>query len=403
MTNPQKDDSKLGDLTSRLRSLAEGRETLDVAQFQFVDLDEIRTAYGERWPENKERILSTAENFLRRRVDPSDLLIAAAGGFLVVFGSANGAAADASAGSLSHGLNEFFLGELGEVPAPRMQATNHSVPVAKLAETLAAVDFVDPPPPPAVATDAAGLPNVDWRYQPVWDVRREALTSWYVSPYCRKTSERLPGYQFESAQIPAAQSAAIDEASLWVSEQALAELIPSGKQLLIGASIHVSTLMNLATRARLLSAINRLEPGYFRYRILKIAGVAPGFPRLYLNEIVSMLRTKVQNVVVGGAWNEPDIAGLVNSGPVAVGVTLTKSVLGPSAPVQPAALLHKLTTDAQLAHSARMRFFVEGRIERDLAAKLAASSVDNIVSPRIWPAAGIPDSMLKWPSARLAG
>jgi len=389
---------EVDNLTSRLRAIAKGRETLDVAQFQFIDLDEVRNAYGDRWPENKARILDVAEGFLRRRVDPGDLLITAAGGFLVVFGAASGMAAEAAAGSLSHGLNEFFLGDVGETPSPRFGAATHTMPVKDLAESLGDVAVV-PPAPPEVA---AGPAQIDWRYTPVWDVKREILSSWYVTPYSKTANERIPGYLFEGAAGNATQFAAIDEAGLLVSEHALQTLIANGRQALIGVSLHATSLTNLATRARLLAVLDKLDKQYFRYRVIKIAGVAPGFPRLYINEIVSVLRAKIPNVVIGAAWDEPDLNKLLQAGPVAVGVSLPKSVVHIGATISTAAVIRKVSADIQTAHSARKPFFVEGLIPQDLALKLSQAGVDNISSPRIWPAGAMPDGMLKWPLSRLA-
>ena len=36
-------------LAERIRRLAKGRTTLDVAQFQFIGLTDIRARYGDRW------------------------------------------------------------------------------------------------------------------------------------------------------------------------------------------------------------------------------------------------------------------------------------------------------------------------------------------------------------------
>jgi hypothetical protein len=402
VTDAQKPNDKLSNISSRLRTLAQGRDTVDIAQFRMMELDDIRAAYGDRWPENKDRILSVADGFLRRRMDPGDLLIQAGDGFIMVFGSTSGSAAVSAAGSLTHGLNEFFLGESGENPVPRMGATSLPVQVSKLEATLAQIDFVDPPPPPQ-ANDAGRLDNIDWRYQAVWDVRRETLSSWYVVPYSRKTHERLPGYYFESASMTAAQTAAIDEASLMMSEQALSDLIPAGRLMLIGCSVHLTTLTNLATRAKLMATIDRLNQSFLRYRLVKIAGVAPGVPRLYLNEIVNVLKAKIPNIIIGCAWNEPDFAGILQTGPAAVGVTLTKSVIGPAAAVPLQTLMTKLISDANLAHAAHKRFFVEGQFERDVAVRLAAAPIDNIISPRVWPAqSGMPMGMIKWPLSKLA-
>jgi hypothetical protein len=388
---------QIQNLAARLRVMAQGRDTLDVARLQFVDLEEIRTAYGDRWPAQKVRIHAVAESYLQRRIGPDDVLIAAGGGFLIIYGSPESAATDAATGAIAHGLNEFFLGEIGETPAPQFGATKVAMPVKELAESLGELDFIEGP----VSIHAPNLPSVEWRYQPVWDVRHETLASWYVTPYSKTDSMRLPGYQFESAVVTPGQYATIDEAGLQVSEQSLKELIPQGRQVMIGASIHVSTMVNLATRAKLLSTIDKLDHGFFRYRVLKLANVTPGFPRLYLNEIVSLLRARLANVVIGGAWDEGDIAGLLESGPVAVGVTLPRSVVGPSPAVPMDKLIRKISQDAQVVHNTRKRFFIDGQIERQLAVKLAAAGVDNIASPRIWPAGGLPTGMLKWPAHQL--
>ena len=182
------------DLADRLRNIAREREALDVAQFQFIGFDAIRAAYGERWPEEKDRIRGVAEGFLRRRIDGADLLIRADGGFLVVFGSATGAEAEVAAGQLSHGLNEFFLG--GDGPTPRFSVASSSVPVKELTDRLGDVEIISPEQGPDPA-ETFGLSQLDWRFQPVWDVKRETLSSWYVTPYITKSGVRLPGYQFE--------------------------------------------------------------------------------------------------------------------------------------------------------------------------------------------------------------
>jgi hypothetical protein len=388
-------------LADRLRQLAHGREALDVAQFQFVSLEEIRSAYGERWAEQRARIRDTAETYLRSRMDASDLLISAGGGFVVVFGAAAGAEAAVAAGQLSHSLNEFFLGNAGSDPAPRFGFTSHSVPVKELASSLGDLDFITPEAAPEPA-EIFGLPQVEWRFQPVWDVKRETLSNWYVAPYLKKTQARLPGYQFENLPVRASEFAAVDEAGLRVSEQAIQELISQGKQALVGVSLHARTLTNDAARARIISVLDRLDRQLFRYRVVKIAGVAPGFPRLYLNEIVRLLKARVQNVVIGAAWDEPDLAGLLQAGPVAVGATFPQTLVGAAAGVTLQTLLVKLGKDIQRAHLAKLRFFVEGDVPSAVAMKLASIGVDNISSSQIWPAMGTPDAMLKWPATRLA-
>ncbi len=84
-----------------------------------------------------------------------------------------------------------------------------------------------------------------------------------------------------------------------------------------------------------------------------------------------------------------------------MGVTLPASVVGPAAYVPLQTLMLKLGQDVHRAHAAKIRFFVEGDITRAMAATLCAAGTDNLSSPRIWPATGTPDAMLRWAATRL--
>lgn len=85
-----------------------------------------------------------------------------------------------------------------------------------------------------------------------------------------------------------------------------------------------------------------------------------------------------------------------------VGMSLPSWVIGPQASVQPAGLQPRLKEGDAVARAAHMRSFAEGTIAPNVAVWLTSIGVDNISSPRIWPACGEPDAMLKWPASRLA-
>jgi hypothetical protein len=394
----------LDGLASRLRETAQGRDAIDVAQFQFIGLEDIRQAYGDRWDDQKARIQESAETFLRRRMHESDLLIRGDGGFLVVFGSAMAADSESSAHQLAHGLNDFFLGEDPQDPVPRFGVTTASMPVKDLAAHLEGAGLVEAKAQPDLANRAAapGLRDIDWRFLPVWDAKREILSNWYVAPYLKTSGARLPGYMFESIAAHPSQFAAVDEAGLWVAEQALHRLVVQGKQALVGVSLHVSSLTNLSTRAKLMAAIDRLDRGLARYRVVKVAGIPPGFPRMYLNEIVGLLRFRIPNVVLGAAFNEPDVASLTASGPSAISLALPPWAVGPNAAISATQLHTRLAEALVTAHAAHIRAIIEGAIDCNLAAKLKGAGVDNLCSTQIWPSAPEPDGMLKWQADKLA-
>lgn len=388
-------------LATRLKWIAQGRQFLDVAQFQFIGLDEIKDAYGERWPEHRERAQVVASDFLRRRVDANDLLISVGNGFVVVFSNAAGHEAEVAAGRLSHALNEFFVGESGVSHPLRVSATTGAVRTTALAATFGDLEVLSQnAPEPATASFDFG--KIEWRFQPSWVVKRETLSSWYVAPYLLSTKERVPGYLFESDSPSSAQFVDVDEASIRAAERAIGDLMREGKQALVGMSVHATTLANLPSRNRILSLLDHLPEGLARYRILKIAGIAPGFPRLYLREIVAALRSRVPNVVLGASWREPDMASLTQCGVVAVGMYLSPSVTSGTDAAALTAAMQRVTTGLQAARAAHIQFAVEGRIAPDFAMRLAGMGVDVITSPVIWPPRSAPDSMLKWPAANLA-
>jgi hypothetical protein len=388
------------DLLPRLRTMAQGRETLDVAQLHFVGLNEIEQAYGDRWPEQKAKIQDAAETFLRRRIDGGDVLIRGDGGFLVVLSGAAGPEAHAISAQLTHGLNAFFLGEGSSTPAPRFVGAMQTMAVRDLVSSFGSADFETP----VAKTNFAnkfGLPDLDWKFKPVWDVRRQTLSYWYVTPFLKSSGVRLPGYQFESVAAPPSQFVKIDEASLWIAEQTLQDLTAAGKSMLVGATVHVATLANLSSRARILATVARLDPNLHRFRIIKVAGLAPGFPRMYLNEIVGVLKAHLPNIVLAAAWDEPDVAGLLRSGPIAVGCAVPASAVGAGSVIGTNTLMARISEAVRTAHGGRIRFFIEGAISKYLALKVVAAGVDNIASQSIWPACRVVEGMLKWPADNL--
>jgi hypothetical protein len=390
-------------VVERLRTLVRGRTTIDVAQFQFIGLEEIQRAYGDKWPEQKARIHDIAHGYIAKRIEPNDVLIRGADGFLLVSGSKTGRDAEVAALTLTQGLNEFFVGEVNDRPEPRFGVTSREVPANNLVESLGNLDFVTPAPAAAEAPSPEGTaaPTIEWRFEPLWDVRREALTSYVVVPVATDTGVRIPGYQFEDPSGRTPNLTALDEANLKVSEQAIQKLFASGKKALIGVSVHVSSLANNASRTRLFSIMEQFDRNLLRYKTLKIAGIAPGFPRLYLGEIMAQLKARMPNIVLGAAWDEPDVATLVQAGSLGFGFTLPRSVTGPSPAVAQATLLAKIRSAAEAAHAAKKPFFVEGAITPELAVRLCATGVDNMSSPLIWKPLTAPDTVVKWSADRL--
>jgi hypothetical protein len=394
-------DIEIVDLPLRLRSIAKSRETIDVAQLQFVGLDKIQQAYGERWPAYKSRIQEAAESFLRKRMGEADVLVRGDGGFLLVLGSACGPEAHAVAAQLTQGLNAFFTGDFRETISPRFDSAVLNVSTKDLERNLARGAGM---PAPELAGSGLGGASAEfeWKFEPVWDVRREALSYWYATPVSTVTGLRPPGYQFEANAAHASQLVKIDEAGLWVAEQTLLDLAKAGRHALVGSVVHAQSLVNLASRARLFETIKRLNPELHRYRLIKIAGVSQGFPRMYVNEMIGALRSRVPNITMLASWDEPDLASLLHPGLSGLGFVVPASGLLAGPIVGIPALMGRVNEAVRMAHGARIRFFAEGAVTKYLALKFAKAGVDNIASPGIWPLRASADGMARWSAGLLA-
>jgi hypothetical protein len=390
--------SDIDTLAVKLKRLAKERPSLDVAQFRFIGLEPIQEALGESWPAHKAKISDSAHSFIVNRLGGDDLLIRGGDGFLVVFGSLNEREAEIEALQLTHALNEFFVGIELPASAPRVSVDTRSVDVADLVRTLREADYVEPAPRTVAAPDPSTL---DWKFEPEWDVRGEAILGYGVAPVDRASGERLAGYRFDPLHGRMPSMAAIDEQAFRMAEAAARQLAKDDKRARLTVPVHVTTLSNGPSRKALLDAIGECDRDLLRLRVLRISGVTPGFPRLYLEEMITQVRRKMPYVSVAAAWNEPDFASLLQVDPTSVGFIVPKQAFGsgPSAP-QPA-LLARARQAHGWAQAAKRPFFVEGALSRELAMRLSAIGVDQLSSPAIWPMVDAPQAAMRWTADRL--
>jgi hypothetical protein len=153
-------------LAERIRRLANGRNTIDVAQFQFIGLTEIKARYGKRWPDKRERVQGIAGEFISKRIAPEDVLIPGADGFLVVFGSRAGILADNAAVRISKELNTFFMGCEGEDADMQLQSRHASMSVDDFAQAFG--DLIAESDEPAEGPHAPHEPgHVSFGFAPI--------------------------------------------------------------------------------------------------------------------------------------------------------------------------------------------------------------------------------------------
>lgn len=375
-------------LAERIRLLARGRATLDVAQFQFIGLDEIRRTYAERWSEKRERVGRVARHFISRRIASDDVLIAGADGFLLVFGGYTGFLAEAAARQISRELNAFFLGdpELGGV---QIEAQHAAMSVDDFAATFG--EMIAQARPQERPEHA--LADLPMGYVPVWDAQRGALATYFITPLDPETKQPLDWDQHSH------RHADMDELKLHQSEQAMRGLFAGGGRALMGVAVHATTLNNPQGFARMAQAMGRFDRRMARYRILRVSGVDPGYPRIYLEDMMRALRPMTDRVAIGLNWIEADVASIVKLQPAAIGFTVPSRAL--AHPSQRADVHARIAAAVELAKAHNVKVGVEGDLHAEHAVRFMQDGVDYLCSPRIWPVRPVLPAAETWPAARL--
>lgn len=376
-------------LAERIRRLANGRNTIDVAQFQFIGLDAIRARYAERWNDKRDRVAQVARQFISRRIAAEDVLIAGADGFLLVFGTFTGQLADAAAHRISKELNAFFLGS-PDLDDMQIESQHQSMSVDDFANAFGAMiaDAKDltPPARPAPCETQMG-------YIPVWDAQRGALSTFFVAPLDPATGWPMDWNQTSHRHTD------MDELKLKASEEAMRKLFATGKKALAGVALHVSSLNSQQSLSRLIAVISKFDPALARYRVVRVSCVEPGYPRIYLEDILRVLKPRIPHVSIELHWTEPDIASVLRLAPAAIGFTLPTGALGSHA--MKAEVFARIHSAVEQARNQGVSVGVEGDLHTDQIQRFAQDGVNHICSPRIWPIRRTLPPAELWPASRL--
>ena len=372
-------------LAERIRRLANGRATLDVAQFQFVGIADIRKRYGARWAEKRDRVGHVAADFISRRIAQDDVLIAGVDGFLLVFGAHAGRMAEQAASRISAELNTFFLGD-PDLDGIQISSQHHAMSIDDFAAAFGSMLV-------KVQKAAGPCDTVGMGFTPVWNARGGALSAFFVTPLEAATGAPLDWDRGSH------RHAEMDQRKLKASEIAMRSLWASGGRAIVGVAMHVSTLNSQQGIARIVQTMAEFDSRTARYRLLRVSCIEPGYPRIYLGDILRTMRPHAPNIALGLDLNEPDLASIVKMQPTAIGFTISSRALDQAGP---RADIHgKLAAAIELAKHHGVLVGVEGDLHAEHAMHFLQQGVSFICSPRIWPVrASLPSAEL-WPAARL--
>jgi len=231
-------------------------------------------------------------------------------------------------------------------------------------------------------------------FTPVWNARSGALSAFFITPVDPATGIPLDWDRSSN------RHADMDERKLKASEVAMRTLWATGGRAVIGVAVHVSTLGSQQNLTRIVQTMSGFDRRSARYRLLRVSCIEPGYPRIYLEDMMRALRPHAPNIALGLDWQDADLASALKFQPTAIGFTIP-----PRTHDQPAlrAEVHaRLAAAVEQARSNGVSVGVEGDIHADQAMQFVQMGVSFICSPRIWPVRSMLTSAELWPVSRLA-
>ena len=176
-------------------------------------------------------------------------------------------------------------------------------------------------------------------------------------------------------------------------------LFASGASALVGVAMHVSTLNNQQSLARMIQAMAKFDERLQRYRVMRVSCVDPGYPRIYLEDIMRAIRPYAARIAIGLNWTEPDIASVLKLKPAAIGFTLPPGALGQASLRNE---IHaRISTAVEQARSHGVKVGVEGDLHPEHALQFMREGVSYMCSPRIWQVRQSLTAAEAWPRTRL--
>ncbi|MFC7335066.1 hypothetical protein [Rhodocista pekingensis] len=237
-------------------------------------------------------------------------------------------------------------------------------------------------------------PPIELRYEPVWDVRAGAVTT-YLARAVREGSGGMHGVGYEVLSDHRPDSiASLDGLVLMEARSVLAELFENRFRLLISVPVHVETLAQAGRRSAYMDICRETPRHLTPFILFWLHGLGPGVPAGRLAELVGMLKPFSRAVLAHLDLGQIDPAPLVTGGLSMVGMDLPL-------PVQTPARLPEVLRLLAALNRRGLHLYAGGVRHGETALALARAGVDYIYGPAVGPLRATPEHMLRFSESDL--
>ncbi len=321
-------------------------EHVDISQYQFINMEAVQAAAGDRWTAVRERVFVASRSIIEKRLSEEDLIIPCASGFLVVYVSAAGVEAEALTQTIKADMTAFFLGE-DMLRLLQVDAHAERLTVEEFARTLQAAqaETLTQVAGAAMGASAARKPAApdgltyhpvkdpgpavtprpdEVLFAPAWDPRREAVASFFALPRAR-----TPGndrWRYGSAILRGALKPEQRlEFELEVLEQTMTRFerfCAKGGRCGLIVPVNYAVIANPRTRVPYAGAVSKLPEHLRRTLLMRVEEAPLDAPATTLTEALRTLANYCAQMFVHAPVATYSLARLEGAGASWVGCSL---------------------------------------------------------------------------------
>jgi hypothetical protein len=383
-------------LKSRLAALVHGRSAIAAGSFHLVGLAEIRERLGANWDRVRDKVHRETRRIIERRIGAQDVYFAGgADDYVLVFAVLGKSAAQLVCAKISQEVQRTMLGDSetqdistrtlvceidGNFRVERTQLSDLVAAAVAKATGSAPTELVwaDMPAPPASEPRAPALPKHAQSvivYRPVWDVRREA-----VSTYLSRRGPTVGAGPDELSRL--------DLEALRVGIEMLADLYQSKFRLRLSFPVSFEAISSMS-RLRSYLALCRTIPEHIRKLVaFELVNLPIGVPNGRLTELAVALRPYCGLILATVDWRHADLSQFTKTG-----IRLVNAVIPPGSNEKQS--MAEMDRFAIAAEKAELQSAIEGVGTSSLALAAKAAGLNFISGDRISPCVEAPHHMLR--------
>jgi len=286
-----------------------------------IGLEEIRSAFGDRWEKVRAQAHQVARQAIERRLTAADIYTAyGETSYLVVFGGMAAAEAQVKCALIAREVSEKLLGTQGSAELLSVgtvvfkeNGVLELKPIsdfdslinefeARWAEREKEERRTEPTwetPEQQEAAWEALTKRIRYTYRPIWSARNHAVAAYG----CRATVDDDAGGQLTSHEIVPADAPArfLSRLDLLVLRRAAQDLVwaeREGKKMLLAIPLHYETMARARARVAYVSECQMIPAELRRNLLVELVGMEEGVPAGRLNDLTQPIAAECRGVLL---------------------------------------------------------------------------------------------------------